>query len=216
MEPDLDGLLATAADALDKRDRDKVLASLAGMIVQKGHTGRLAIGERDVVFLLPDRLVFVQPDLSLRWSYKKSQVVRILFAAGHIQFEFADDDIEFWIDPFYSAAEPFLDEAEAWLAAGTAPSRGGIVMGLIFLVAVLGLAVTFGTADQRPAGRLTGGSTCSEFLWSSVDQQLDVLRHLFVQAGRPGDAENPSVLAQSSQRCSQNGTATLDTVVSSR
>lgn len=216
MEPDLDGLLANAADALDKRDRDKVLASLAGMIVQKGHTGRLAAGERDVVFLLPDRLVFVQPDLSLRWSYSKNQVVRILFAAGHVQFEFADDDIEFWIDATYTQAEPFLKQAEEWLASGSTPNRGGIVMGLVFLIAMLGLFVTFGTADQRPAGRLTGSSTCSEFLWSSVDQQLDVLRRLFTQAGQPGDAENPSVLAQSSHHCGQNGTATLDSLVPGR
>lgn len=216
MEPDLDGLLANAADALDKRDHDRVLGSLAGMVVQKGHTGRLAIGERDVVFLLPERLVFVQPDLSLRWSYRKSQVVRILYAAGHVQFEFADDDIEFWIDSIYTPADTFIKEAEEWLATPTPPHRGGIVMGVVFLIALLGLFWTFGTADQRPAGRLSGSSTCNDFLWSTVDQQVDVLRRLFVQAGQPGDAENPSVLAQSSRRCSQNGTATLDSLVPGR
>lgn len=216
MEPDLDALLANAADALDKRDRDRVQASLAGMVAQKGHTGRLAAGERDVVFLLPERLVFVQPDLSLRWSYKKNQVVRILYAAGHVQFEFADDDIEFWIDSIYTPADTFIKEAEDWLAAGSPPNRGGIVMGVVFVIAMLGLFWTFGTADQQPAGRLTGSSTCNDFLWASVDQQVDVLRRLFVQAGQPGEAENPSVLAESSHRCSQHGTATLDSLVPGR
>lgn len=88
-----------AAEALAEHEHALVMARLAGTVVQPGQTARLARGERDVVFLLPDRLVLVRPEPFWTGSYERKQIVRIMLAAGHVQFDLTGgDSVEFWID----------------------------------------------------------------------------------------------------------------------
>ncbi|MFI6099377.1 hypothetical protein ACIA8G_27800 [Lentzea sp. NPDC051213] len=213
MEPDL---WSTAAEALGEHERDQVLARLAGTVVQPGQTERLARGERDVVFLLPDRLVLVRPDPFWTGSYEREQVVRIMLAAGHVQFDLTDgSNVEFWIDTDLTPAEPFVQQAETWLEPDKSSSAFGVVaFGLAIIIALL---FVLGPVDLIPAdGRLNARSTCGDFLRAGLDEQLEVLRRLFGQVGRPGDAEAPTTLDASRRHCGEHGTATLDSLVTGR
>lgn len=210
MEPDL---WSTAAEALDEQEHALVLARLAGTVVQPGQTERLARGERDVVFLLPDRLVLVRPDPFWAGSYERNQVVRIMFAAGHVQFDVTGgDSVEFWIDADLSPAEPFVEQAEAWLAPRGSSSSGAIIaFGLAIIIALL---FVFGPVDLIPRDdRLTVQSTCSDFLQIGLGEQLELLRRLFGQVGRADEADNPATLNASRRHCGEHSGATLDSLV---
>jgi hypothetical protein len=213
VEPDL---WSTAAQALDEHERDQVLARLAGTVVQPGQTERLARGERDVVFLLPDRLVLVRPEPFWTGSYERNQVVRVMFAAGHVQFDVSgSDNFEFWIDSALTEAEPFVEQVQAWLAPRKNSSTGAIVtFGLAIIVALL---FVFGPMDLMPQDdRLTVRSTCSDFLRVGLDEQVELLRRLFGQVGRPDEAEKPITLDASRRHCGEHGSATLDSLVTGR
>lgn len=213
MEPDL---WSTAAQALDEHERDQVLARLAGTVVQPGQTERLARGERDVVFLLPDRLVLVRPEPFWTGSYERNQIVRVMFAAGHVQFDVSgSDNFEFWIDSALTEAEPFVEQVQAWLAPRKNSSTGAIVtFGLAIIVALL---FVFGPMDLMPQDdRLTVRSTCSDFLRVGLDEQVELLRRLFGQVGRPDEAEKPITLDASRRHCGEHGSATLDSLVTGR
>lgn len=213
VEPDL---WSAAATALDEHEHDQVMARLAGTVVQPGQTERLARGERDVVFLLPDRLVLVRPEPFWTGSYERGQVVRIIFAAGHVQFDLVGgDSLEFWIDADLTPAEPFVEQAEAWLAPRKSSSGGAaIAFGLAILVALL---FVFGPVDLMPQDdRLTVRSTCSDFLRVGVDEQLELLRRLFGQAGQQDEADKPTTLDASRRHCGEHGGATLDSLVTGK
>lgn len=213
MEPDL---WSTAAQALDEHERDQVLARLAGTVVQPGQTERLARGERDVVFLLPDRLVLVRPEPFWTGSYERNQIVRVMFAAGHVQFDVSgSDNFEFWIDNSLTEAEPFVEQVQAWLAPRKNSSTGAVVtFGLAIIVALL---FVFGPMDLMPQDdRLTVRSTCSDFLRVGLDEQVELLRRLFGQVGRPDEAEKPITLDASRRHCGEHGSATLDSLVTGR
>lgn len=213
MEPDL---WSTAAQALDEHERDQVLARLAGTVVQPGQTERLARGERDVVFLLPDRLVLVRPEPFWTGSYERNQIVRVMFAAGHVQFDVSgSDNFEFWIDAGLTEAEPFVEQVQAWLAPRKNSSTGAVVtFGLAIIVALL---FVFGPMDLMPQDdRLTVRSTCSDFLRVGLDEQVELLRRLFGQVGRPDEAEKPITLDASRRHCGEHGSATLDSLVTGR
>lgn len=213
MESDL---WSTAAQALDEHERDQVLARLAGTVVQPGQTERLARGERDVVFLLPDRLVLVRPEPFWTGSYERNQIVRVMFAAGHVQFDVSgSDNFEFWIDSALTEAEPFVEQVQAWLAPRKNSSTGAIVtFGLAIIVALL---FVFGPMDLMPQDdRLTVRSTCSDFLRVGLDEQVELLRRLFGQVGRPDEAEKPITLDASRRHCGEHGSATLDSLVTGR
>jgi hypothetical protein len=213
VEPDL---WSTAAQALDEHERDQVLARLAGTVVQPGQTERLARGERDVVFLLPDRLVLVRPEPFWTGSYERNQIVRVMFAAGHVQFDVSgSDNFEFWIDAGLTEAEPFVEQVQAWLAPRKNSSTGAVVtFGLAIIVALL---FVFGPMDLMPQDdRLTVRSTCSDFLRVGLDEQVELLRRLFGQVGRPDEAEKPITLDASRRHCGEHGSATLDSLVTGR
>lgn len=213
MEPDL---WSTAAQALGEHERDQVLARLAGTVVQPGQTERLARGERDVVFLLPDRLVLVRPEPFWTGSYERNQIVRVMFAAGHVQFDVSgSDNFEFWIDAGLTEAEPFVEQVQAWLAPRKNSSTGAVVtFGLAIIVALL---FVFGPMDLMPQDdRLTVRSTCSDFLRVGLDEQVELLRRLFGQVGRPDEAEKPITLDASRRHCGEHGSATLDSLVTGR
>ncbi len=213
MEPDL---WSTAAQALDEHERDQVLARLAGTVVQPGQTERLARGERDVVFLLPDRLVLVRPEPFWTGSYERNQIVRVMFAAGHVQFDVSgSDNFEFWIDTGLTEAEPFVEQVQAWLAPRKNSSTGAVVtFGLAIIVALL---FVFGPMDLMPQDdRLTVRSSCSDFLRVGLDEQVELLRRLFGQVGRPDEAEKPITLDASRRHCGEHGSATLDSLVTGR
>ncbi|NKE61973.1 hypothetical protein FXN61_36545 [Lentzea sp. PSKA42] len=213
MEPDL---WSAAAEALDEHERDQVLARLAGTVVQPGQTERLARGERDVVFLLPDRLVLVRPEPFWAGSYERNQVVRIMFAAGHFQFDVTNgDSVEFWIDTGLAEAEPFVEQAQNWLAPRKSSAGGAVIaFGLAIVVALL---FVFGPVDLMPSDdRLTVRSTCNDFLRVGLDEQVELLRRLFGQVGRPDEAEKPMTLDASRRHCGEHGSATLDSLVTGR
>lgn len=213
VEPDL---WSTAAQALGEHEHDQVLARLAGMVVQPGQTQRLARGERDVVFLLPDRLVLVRPDPFWTGSYDRKQVVRILIAAGHVQFDVTgSDSFEFWVDTELTPVDPFVERAEAWLAPRKTSSSGAVIaFGLAIVVALL---FVFGPVDLMPQDdRLTVRSTCSDFLRVGLDEQVELLRRLFGQVGRPDEATKPATLDASRRHCGEHGNATLDSLVTGR
>jgi hypothetical protein len=213
VEPDL---WSTAAQALDEHERDQVLARLAGTVVQPGQTERLARGERDVVFLLPDRLVLVRPEPFWTGSYERNQIVRVMFVAGHVQFDVSgSDNFEFWIDTGLTEAEPFVEQVQAWLAPRKNSSTGAVVtFGLAIIVALL---FVFGPMDLMPQDdRLTVRSTCSDFLRVGLDDQVELLRRLFGQVGRPDEAEKPITLDASRRHCGEHGSATLDSLVTGR
>jgi hypothetical protein len=220
VEPDLDGLWSIAVEALDEDERGQVLAWLVGTIDLPGHTGRADEGERDVVLLLPDRLVVVQPHQSAVWVYGKDQVGNIRFPRGHLSFDvyegYATTNVEFWIDSDLLADDHFRAQAEEWLATEQSSSGCGFAV-LAVVVAIVGLLYVFGPADWNPPdSRLNARSTCGEFLRAGEDRQLDLLRRLFQEAGRPADAEKPAVLTQSRRRCEQNGSVTLDSLITGR
>ncbi|GGU32843.1 hypothetical protein [Lentzea flava] len=213
MEPDL---WSAAAAALDEHEHDQVLARLAGTVVQPGQTERLARGERDVVFLLPDRLVLVRPEPFWTGSYQRKQVVRIMFVAGHVQFDLlGGDSLEFWIDTALSEPEPFVEQAQNWLAPRKSSSGGAIVaFGLAIIVALLFVA---GPVDLMPEdGRLTVRSTCSDFLRVGLDEQVELLRRLFGEAGREDEADKQATLDASRKHCGEHGGATLDSLVTGK
>ncbi|SEQ79375.1 hypothetical protein SAMN05216188_105124 [Lentzea xinjiangensis] len=213
MEPDP---WPAAAESLDEHERDQVLARLAGTVVQPGQTERLARGERDVVFLLPDRLVLVRPEPFWTGSHDRGQVVRILLAAGHVQFDLTGgESVEFWIDTELSPAEPFVEQARNWLAPRRS-SASGAVAGF-GLAIVLALLFASGPVDLIPADdRLTARSTCGDFLRAGLGEQVELLRRLFGQAGRPDEAEKPMTLDASKRHCGEHGAATLDSLVTGR
>lgn len=213
MEPDL---WSTAAQALGEHERDQVLARLGGMVVQPGQTQRLARGERDVVFLLPDRLVLVRPDPFWTGSYERKQVVRILIAAGHAQFDVTgSDSFEFWVDHELTPVEPFIEQAEAWLAPRKTSSSGAIIAG--GLAIIIALLFILGPIDLMPEdNRLTVRSTCSDFLRVGLDEQAELLRRLFGQVGRPDEANKPATLDASRRHCGEHGNATLDSLVTGK
>lgn len=213
VEPDL---WSTAAQALDEHERDQVLARLAGTVVQPGQTERLARGERDVVFLLADRLVLVRPEPFWTGSFARKEVVRILIAAGHVQFDVTgSDNFEFWVDTELSPVEPFVEQAEAWLAPRKSSSSGAIIAGgLAILIALL---FVLGPVDLMPEdGRLTVRSTCSDFLRVGLDEQAELLRRLFGQAGKEDEANKPATLDASRKHCGEHGNATLDSLVTGK
>ncbi|ANZ34744.1 hypothetical protein BBK82_00265 [Lentzea guizhouensis] len=220
MEPDLDGLLEIAVDALDEHERGQVLAWLAGAVIGSGHTERLARGARDVVLLLPDRLVVVRPDPFQSWSYPRELVVSALFAADHAQFEVADEhvkvDWEFWIDKRLTESSPFIKAVEAWLVQEKQPGKGGLALGLLIMTLIIGGLYFAGGGSGPSDGPLNARSTCSEFLFAGADEQLAILTKLFKDAGKEDEAKNPTALRESGARCEQNGTATLDTLVGNR
>lgn len=213
MEPDL---WSTASSALGEHEHDQVLARLAGTVVQPGQTERLARGERDVVFLLPDRLVLVRPDPFWTGSYERKQVVRIMFVAGHAQFDLAGgDSVEFWIDTALTEPDPFVEAAQTWLAPRKTSSGGAIIaFGLAIVVALLLVA---GPVDLMPQDdRLTVRSTCTDFLRVGLDEQAELLRRLFGQAGKPEEADKQATLDASRKHCGEHGGATLDSLVTGR
>ena len=212
MEPDL---WSSAAEALDEHEHALVTARLAGAILGPGQTGRLARGERDVVFLLPDRLVFVRPEPFWSGSYERERVERIMLAAGHVQFDVTGgDSLEFWIDTDLSPAEPFVVEAEAWLAPRKSSANGAVVgFGLAILIALL---FVFVPADGSPAnGGLTVRSSCSDFLRAGLEEQIELLRRVFAQVGMADEAEKPTTLETTRRHCESNG-GTLDSLFSGR
>lgn len=208
-QPDL---WAIAAEALEEHERPEVKASLAGVVIQPGQTERLARGERDVVFLLPDRLVLVRPDPFWTGSHPKDQVASILIVAGHAQFEVTDgESFEFWVDTELTPLEPFAEQAEAWLKPKQA-GPGFFALGLVLVVVLL--FALFGPADEdSEPSRLTTNSTCGDFLSAGLDAQIDLLKRLFGQAGKPEEAEDPATLSASQRACGENGSATLDTLI---
>ncbi|GAA3647235.1 hypothetical protein GCM10022267_37310 [Lentzea roselyniae] len=213
MEPDL---WSTASAALGAHEHDQVLARLAGTVVQPGQTERLARGERDVVYLLPDRLVLVRPDPFWTGSYERKQVVRIMFVAGHVQFDLAGgDSVEFWIDTALAEPEPFVEQAQTWLAPRKSSSGGAVIaFGLAIVVALLFVT---GPLDLMPRDdRLTVRSTCSDFLRVGLDEQVELLRRLFGQVGRPDEADKPATLDASRRHCGEHSGATLDSLVTGR
>ena len=201
-----------AAEALDEDEHALVMARLAGTVVQPGQTARLARGERDVVFLLPDRLVLVRPEPFWTGSYDRGEVVRIILAAGHVQFDLTGgDSLEFWIDTGLSPAEPFVEQAEVWLAPRKS-SPGGAVIGF-GLAIVLAVLFVLGPVDLVPADdRLTVKSSCGDFLRAGLDEQAELLRRLFGQA----EADKPITLDASRKHCGENNGATLDSLVTGK
>jgi hypothetical protein len=205
-----------ASEALDEHERDQVLARLAGTVVQPGQTERLARGERDVVFLLPDRLVLVRPDPFWTGSYQRKQLVRIMFAAGHAQFDVTGGDVvEFWIDSDLADPEPFVEQAQVWLAPRRSSSGGAAIAG--GLAIIVALLFVLGPVDLMPEdNRLTVSSTCSDFLRVGLDEQVELLRRLFGQVGRPDEANKPATLDASRRHCGEHGNATLDSLVTGK
>ncbi|SDG07074.1 hypothetical protein SAMN05216553_105189 [Lentzea fradiae] len=205
-----------AEQALDEHEHDLVLARLAGAVVQPGQTARLARGERDVVFLLPDRLVLVRPDPFWSGSYERERIMRIMLAAGHVQFDVTGgDSVEFWIDTELSPAEPFIEQARTWLSPKKSSSGGAIVaFGLAVLLALLFVS---GPLDLMPEDdRLTVRSSCSDFLRADGDEQVDLLRQLFGQVGRPDEAEKPITLDASRRHCGEHGSSTLGSLLTGK
>ncbi|MFJ8959144.1 hypothetical protein ACIRG5_07105 [Lentzea sp. NPDC102401] len=213
MEPDL---WSSAAEALDEHEHALVMARLAGTIVGPGQTERLARGERDVVFLLPDRLVLVRPEPFWTGSYERGQIVRIMLAAGHVQFDVTGgDSVEFWIDTELSPAEPFVEQAEIWLAPRKSSTSGAVIgFGLAIVIALL---FVLGPVDLMPSdNRLTVQSSCGDFLRAGLDEQIELLRRLFGQVGRPDEAEKPMTLDASRRHCGEHNGATLDSLITGK
>lgn len=205
-----------AAEALDEHEHALVMARLAGTVVQPGQTERLARGERDVVFLLPDRLLLVRPEPFWAGSYDRKQIVRIMLAAGHVQFDLTGgDSVEFWIDTGLSPAEPFVEQAEIWLAPRRSSASGAVIgFGLAIIIALL---FVLGPVDLMPQDdRLTVRSSCSDFLRAGLPEQVELLRRLFGQAGTPDEAEKPITLDASRRHCGEHGSATLDSLVTGK
>ncbi|MGW4211164.1 hypothetical protein ACWEIJ_24450 [Lentzea sp. NPDC004789] len=210
-QPDL---WAIAAEALEEHERPEVRARLAGVVVQQGQTERLARGERDVLFLLPDRLVLVRPDPFWVGAYPKDHVASILIVAGHVQVEVTgSDSFEFWVDTEQTPLAPFSEEAEAWLRPKKGPGVGVFALGLLIVVALL---FAFGPAEWDSEERLSTNSTCGDFLSAGLDAQIDLLKRLFGQAGRSDEANNPATLTASRRACGENGSATVDSLVSGK
>ncbi|MFS8097865.1 hypothetical protein LFM09_12055 [Lentzea alba] len=213
---ELPDLWSIAAEALQEDERTEVRAWLAGVVAQPGQTERLARGERDVVFLLPDRLVLVRPEPFWAGRYPRVEVTRILIAAGHVQFDVVNNDsFEFWVDTTITPVEPFTEQAEAWLRPKQSGSGFGIAaFGLLLVVALL---FAFGPSDlDTNDNRLTVRSTCGDFLRAGLDAQLELLRGLFGQVGKPEEAEKPATLDASRRHCGEHGGATLDSLVTGR
>jgi hypothetical protein len=213
VEPDL---WSSAAAALDEHEHALVMARLAGTVVGPGQTARLARGERDVVFLLPDRLVLVRPEPFWTGSYDRGQIVRIMLAAGHVQFDLTGgDSLEFWIDTDLSPAEPFIEQAENWLAPRRSSATGAVIgFGLAIVIAFL---FVLGPVDLIPSDdRLTVKSSCGDFLRAGGEEQVELLRRLFGQVGRPDEAEKPMTLDASRRHCGTNSGATLDSLVTGK
>jgi hypothetical protein len=206
-------LWAIAVEALEEHERPEVRARLAGVVIQPRQTERLARGERDVVFLLPDRLVLVRPDPFWVGSYPKAHVASILIVAGHVQVEVSgSESFEFWVDPELTALEPFAEEAESWLKPKqSGPGLGIFALGLGLVVALL---FAFGPSEwDSETNRLSTNSTCGDFLSAGLDAQVDLLKRLFGQAGRSDEADNPATLSASRRACGENGSATLDSLI---
>ncbi|MET9629767.1 hypothetical protein ABZX92_20115 [Lentzea sp. NPDC006480] len=205
-------LWAIAAEALEEHERPEVRAWLAGVVIQPGQTERLARGERDVVFLLPDRIVLVRPDPFWVGSYPKDQVASIMIVAGHVQFEIADDKgFEYWIDAEQTPVEPFQEEAEAWLRpTRSGPGLGVFALGLVLIVALL---FAFGPEFESGEERLSTNSSCGDFMSAGLDAQVDLLKRLFGQQGRSDEANNPATLTASRKACGENGSATVDSLI---
>lgn len=206
-------LWAIAVEALEEHERPEVRAWLAGVVIEPGQTERLARGERDVVFLLPDRLVLVRPDPFRTRSYQKDHVASILITAGHIQVEVpGGDGFEFWVDAEQTPIAPFREQAEAWLHPGkNGPGPFAITLGIGL---VIGLLFTLGPAEFEPeTQRLTTNSSCGDFLSAGIDAQLDLLKRLFGQAGRSDEVADPATLTESRKACGENGSASLDSII---
>jgi hypothetical protein len=206
-------LWATAVEALEEHERPEVKAWLAGVVIQPRQTERLARGERDVVFLLPDRVVLVRPEPFWAGSYPKEQVASILIVAGHVQFEVTgSESFEFWVDTENTPLEPFAAQVESWLKPKqSGPGIGIFALGLVLVVALL---FAFGPAEWESENeRLSSNSTCGDFLSAGLDAQVDLLKRLFGQAGRPDEANNPNALAASRRACGENGSARMDSLI---
>jgi hypothetical protein len=213
VEPDL---WSSAAEALDEHEHALVMARLAGTVVGPGQTERLARGERDVVFLLPDRLVLVRPEPFWTGSYDRNQIVLFLRAAGHVVFAVTGgDSVEFWIDTELSPAEPFVEQAEIWLAPRKSSTSGAVIG--FGLAIVLALLFVLGPVDLMPSDdRLTVQSSCGDFLRAGVDEQVELLRRLFGQVGTPAEADKPMTLDASRRHCGEHNGATLDSLVTGK
>lgn len=205
-------LWAIAVEALEEHERPEVRAWLAGVVVQPGQTERLARGERDVVFLLPDRIVLVRPDPFWVGSYPKNKVASILVVAGHVQVEVADDNsFEFWVDAEETPIKQFREEAEVWLRpTKSGPGLGVFALGLVLVVSLL---FAFGPEFESETNQLNTNSTCGDFLSAGVDEQVDLLKRLFGRSGRSDEADNPATLSASRRACGENGSATLDSLI---
>ncbi|MEV6236996.1 hypothetical protein [Lentzea sp. NPDC051838] len=205
-------LWAIALEALEEHERPEVRAWLAGVVIQPGQTERLARGERDVVFLLPKRMVLVRPDPYWVGSYAKDRVTSILIVAGHVQFEVTNDDsFEFWVDTEETPVKPFREEAEAWLRPTTSgPGLGFFALSLVLIISLL---LAFAPLFESENDQLSTNSTCDDFLSAGVDAQIDLLKRLFWQAGQPEETDDPATLATSRRACGDNGTATVDSLI---
>lgn len=224
MEHDLDGLWAIALQAVEVHEQTEVLAWLVGMRAgEPGQTERIGSGERDVLLLLPDRLVFVRPAPYEVWSYPRDQVVGIQFPAGHVRIDVTSGDtsgsVEFWFDPDLTKAESFEKKTEGWVITKESSSGcGAFVFGIAVVVAALAFLYAVGGPGRGPSegSPLTGSSTCGDFLEAGVGEQLALLSQLFEDAGRPDEAEKPTTLEASRRHCGGNGSATVDSLVTGR
>lgn len=205
-------LWAIAVEALEEHERPEVRAWLAGVVIQPGQTERLARGERDVVLLLPERIVLVRPEPYWVGSYPKDQVASVLIAAGHVQFEVTDDkSFEYWIDTEQTPVEHFKEEVEAWLRPSkSGPGLGIFALGLVLVVALL---FAFGPEFESENNQLSTNSTCGDFMSAGLDAQVDLLKRLLGQAGRSDEADNPATLTASRRACGENGSATVNTLI---
>jgi hypothetical protein len=205
-------LWAIAVEALEEHERPEVRAWLAGVVIQPGQTERLAMGERDVVLLLPDRLMLVRPDPFWVGSYPRDDVAGILIVAGHIQVEVTGSaSFEFWVDAEQTPIAPFREELEAWLRPKKGPGPAAFVVGAGLVIALL---FALGQAELEPQPqRLSTNSSCGDFLSAGIDAQIDLLKRLFGQAGRSDEANDPTTLTASRKACGENGSARLDSLI---
>lgn len=205
-------LWAIAVEALEEHERPEVRAWLAGVVIQPGQTERLARGERDVVLLLPDRLMLVRPDPFWVGSYPRDQVASILIVAGHIQVEVTgSDSFEFWVDAEQTPIAPFREELETWLRPKNGPGPAAFVLGTGLVIALL---FALGPAELEPkTPQLRTNASCGDFLSAGIDAQIDLLKRLFGQAGRSDEANDPTTLSESRRACGENGSATLDSII---
>jgi hypothetical protein len=145
MEPDRDGMVWLAAEALEEHERGQWLAVAVGMFRHDGDFERLAHGERDVAFLMPDRLVLVRLDIRHPWAYSRDQLTGVQFGDDDQVLIWVAGESEptgFWAEAGYS--EDFQRHLAEWLEPEGSSGWGVIVFGLVLVAAVIGLLYVFG------------------------------------------------------------------------